>query len=87
MLMFCVVLDLGGIRLRGLLSLSAFQLPSGVANLNVVGLLVMLGWAASCCTGSSVLSKGVETGPTTTHFGSACAKTMLRLPRTSFTCP
>ena len=51
--MFCIVLDLGGICLRGLLSLFAFQLPSGVANLNVVGLFVMLGWAASCCIGKA----------------------------------
>ena len=35
----------------------------------------------------SVLSKRVETGPTVTHFGPACAQTMPRLPRTSFTCP
>ena len=46
-LMFRVVLDLGGICLWGLLSLSASQLPSGVANLNIVGLFAMLGWAAS----------------------------------------
>ena len=32
-LMFRVVLDFGGICLRGLLSLSVPQLPSGVANL------------------------------------------------------
>ena len=32
-LIFHVVLDFGGICLRGLLSLSASQLPSGVANL------------------------------------------------------
>ena len=30
--------------------------------------------------GSSVLSKGVETGSTTTHFGPACAQTMPLLP-------
>ena len=35
----------------------------------------------------SVLSKRVETGPTVTHFGPACAQTMPHLPRTSFTCP
>ena len=28
----------------------------------------------------SVLSKGVKTGPTATHFGPACAQTMPRLP-------
>ena len=30
--------------------------------------------------GPSILSKGVETGPTATQFGSACAQTMSRLP-------
>ena len=29
--------------------------------------------------GPNVLSKGVRTGPTTTHFGSACAQIMPRL--------
>ena len=29
----------------------------------------------------SILSKGVETGPTATQFGPACAQTMSRLPR------
>ena len=28
----------------------------------------------------SILSKGVETGPTATQFGPACAQTMSRLP-------
>ena len=32
--------------------------------------------------GSSILSKGVETSPTTTQFGPACAQTMSRLPGT-----
>ena len=31
--------------------------------------------------GPSILSKGVETGPTATQFGSACAQTMSRLLR------
>ena len=31
--------------------------------------------------GPSILSKGVETGPTATQFGPACAQTMSRLPR------
>ena len=31
--------------------------------------------------GPSVLSKGVETDPTGTQIGSACAQTMPRLPR------
>ena len=30
--------------------------------------------------GPSILSKGVEIGPTATQFGSACAQTMSRLP-------
>ena len=30
--------------------------------------------------GPSVLSKGVGTGPTATHFGPGCAQTMPRLP-------
>ena len=30
--------------------------------------------------GPSILSKGVETGPTATQFGLACAQTMSRLP-------
>ena len=30
--------------------------------------------------GSSILSKGVETSPTTTQFGPACAQTMFHLP-------
>ena len=49
--MFHVVLDFGGIACKGfyLLSLSVSQLSSGVVNLNVVGLFVILGWTASCC--------------------------------------
>ena len=31
--------------------------------------------------GPSVLSKGVETGPTETQLGSACVRTIPRLPR------
>ena len=30
--------------------------------------------------GPNILSKGVETGPTATQFGPACAQTMSRLP-------
>ena len=30
--------------------------------------------------GSSILSMGVETGPTVTQFGPACVQTMSRLP-------
>ena len=30
--------------------------------------------------GPSILSKGVETGPTATQFGPACVQTMSRLP-------
>ena len=50
-LMFRVVLDFEGIYLQGFLSLSASQLPSGVSDLNVVGLFVMLSWAVSCRIG------------------------------------
>ena len=32
--------------------------------------------------GSSILSKGVETGSTATQFGLACAQTISRLPGT-----
>ena len=45
--MFHVVQNFEGICLRGFLSLSASQLLSGVSDLNVVGLFVMLGWVAS----------------------------------------
>ena len=31
--------------------------------------------------GLNVLSKGVETSPIVTHFGTACAQTMPRLPK------
>ena len=46
-------------------------------------------WAGLPLTvlGPSVLSKGVETNLAWTHFDPACAQTMPRLPRTSFTCP
>ena len=55
----------------------------------------MMWWAFLQCwaglplavLGPSVLSKGVEIGPIATHFGPACAQTMPRLPRISFTCP
>ena len=40
----------------------------------------MLGWAASVVLGLNVLSKGVRTGPTATHFGLAYVQTMPRLP-------
>ena len=48
MLMFRVVLDFWGICLQGFMSLFASQLPSEVANLNLMGLFVVLGWAVSC---------------------------------------
>ena len=51
MLLFRVVLDFESICLRGFLSLFVSQLPSGVADLNVVGRFVMLGWVASCRIG------------------------------------
>ena len=39
-------------------------------------------WARlpSAVMGPSILSKRVETSPTTTQLGSACAQTMSRLP-------
>ena len=47
----------------------------------VVGLL-WLKWAGlpPAVLGPSILSKGVETGPTATQFDSVCAQTMPRLP-------
>ena len=55
-LMFRVVLDFRGITREGfyLLSQSVSQLPSGVANLNVVGLFVILGWTTSYYTEAQV---------------------------------
>ena len=44
------------------------------------GTIIVLGWAAPAVLGPNILSKGVETGPTATQFGSACAQTMSRLP-------
>ena len=41
--------------------------------------MVKVGWTASCSIGVNVLSKGVETGPTVTQLGLACAQTMPRL--------
>ena len=47
--MFCVILDFGGMVCEGfyLLSLSISQLSNEVANLNVVGLYEIVGWASS----------------------------------------
>ena len=42
--------------------------------------IIVLGWAAPAVLGPNILSKGVETGPTATQFGLACAQTMSRLP-------
>ena len=77
-LMFRVALDLRGIACKGFrpLSLSFSQLPSGVTNLNVVGLF-------SNCTlgcllphyGPNVLGRRVETGLIATHPKPACAQT------------
>ena len=41
-----------------------------------------LKWAglSPAVLGPSILSKGVDTGPIATQFGSACAQTMSRLP-------
>ena len=37
-------------------------------------------WLPLAVLGSSILSKGVETGPTTTQLSPACAQTMPHLP-------
>ena len=62
--MFRVVLDFGGIVCEGfrLLSLSISQLPNKVANLNVVGLFEIVGWAASYHTMAQRFWVG-ESGP------------------------
>ena len=76
--MFRVVLDLGGMVCKGfcLLSLSISQLSSGVANLNVVGLFEIVGWAASChTTAQRFFGRRVRTGPIATHLELACAQT------------
>ena len=44
------------------------------------GTIIVLGWATPAVLGPNILSKGVETGPTATQFGPACAQTMSRLP-------
>ena len=58
--MFRVVLNFEGIACEGfyLLPLFVSQLPSEVANLNVVGLFEIVGWAASCCTEAQVFWVG-----------------------------
>ena len=38
--------------------------------------LVELGWLPPMVLGSNILSKEVETGPTATQFGPACAQAM-----------
>ena len=45
-------------------------------------MVLLLYWAGllPMVLGTSVLSKGVETGPTGTQIGPACAQTMSRLP-------
>ena len=45
------------------------------------GTIIVLGWAAPTVLGPNILSKGVETGPTATQLGPACAQTMSRLLR------
>ena len=73
-LMFRVILDFGGIVCEGfcVLSLSVSQLPSGVANFKVVGLICNVRLLPTIL-GPSFLDKEVGTGPTETHLGSACA--------------
>ena len=77
--MFYIALDLGGICLRGPLSLSISQLPSEVANLMWWAFLCSIGLPPTVL-GPSVLIKGVETGPTETQLGPACVQTIPRLP-------
>ena len=45
------------------------------------GTIVVLGRLPHTVLGPSVLSKRVETGPTGTQLGLACAQTIPRLPR------
>ena len=46
------------------------------------GLFLCFAGLPPAVLGPSVLSKGVETGPTGTQIGPACAQTMSRLPGT-----
>ena len=79
--MLCVVLDFGGIVCEGfyVLSLSVSQLPSGVINCKVVGLVCNVRLLPTTL-GPSFLDKGVGTGQTRTHLGPACAQTTPHLP-------
>ena len=47
------------------------------------GLFCIVRWAElpSAVMGSSILSKGVESSPTATQLGLACAQTIPRMPR------
>ena len=74
--MFCVVLDFGGIVCEGFYVLSLFvsQLPSGVINCKVVGLVCNVRLLPTTL-GPSFLDKGVRTNPTGTHLGLTCAQT------------
>ena len=72
--MFRVVLDFGGIVCKGfyVLSLYVSQLPSGVSNCKVVGLICNVRLLPTTL-GPSFLDKEIGTNPTGTHLGSACA--------------
>ena len=82
-LIFRVVLDFRGIACEGfcLLSLFASQLPSKVANLNVVGLSWFWAGLPPTALGPSVLDNRVRISPIVTHLGLACAQTITCLPK------
>ena len=87
-LMFCVVQDLCSILFVRASIPTYFPSPQRSRQFKCGGPFLQC-WARLSPTviGPSVLSKGVKTGPTTTHFGPACAQTMPRLPRIAFICP
>ena len=77
-LMFRVVLDFGCIVYEGfcVLSLSVSQLPSGVTNCKVAGLVCNVGLLPTALS-PSFLDKGVGTGPTGTHLGAQITPRLL----------
>ena len=85
-LIFCVVLDFGGIVCGEFYffffsPLSVSQLPSEVANCKVVGYASSVGLLPATL-GPNFLDMGVGTGPAATQVGPACAQTRPGLPRT-----
>ena len=56
---------------------------NGRTKVNVCRGLFVVHWAGLplAVVGPSILSKGVETGPTATQFGPACAQTLSPSPR------